>query len=142
MNASDRRRRGAPQRTAKIGFVSLGCPTALVGSERILTTLRAGGYEISSRYEHAERVVVNASRFIDAAIKASLETIGEALEHNGRVIITGCLGARPERILERHPHMLRVTGPHNDTEVLEAIHEHLPPRHDPFLDLLPPRASG
>ena len=139
MNPPDRQRAPARRRTPKIGFVSLGCPKALVDSERILTTLRAEGYAISPSYERAELVVVNTCGFIDAAIDESLEAIGEALERNGRVIVTGCLGARPERILERHPHVLKVTGPHDYAAVLEAVHEHLPPQHDPLLDLLPPQ---
>jgi ribosomal protein S12 methylthiotransferase len=125
--------------TPKVGFVSLGCPKALVDSERILTTLRAEGYEVSPTYEQADLVVVNTCGFIDAAIDESLQTIGEALERNGRVIVTGCLGARPERILERHPRVLKVTGPQTYADVVAAVHEHLPPRHDPFLDLVPPQ---
>ena len=139
MSPPDRQRAPVRRRTPKIGFVSLGCPKALVDSERILTTLRAEGYAVSPSYERAELVVVNTCGFIDAAIDESLETIGEALEHNGRVIVTGCLGARPERILERHPHVLKVTGPHDYAGVLEAVHQHLPPQHDPFLDLVPPQ---
>jgi ribosomal protein S12 methylthiotransferase len=119
--------------------VSLGCPKALVDSERILTQLRAEGYEVAPSYEAADVVVVNTCGFIDAAIDESLEAIGEALEQNGRVIVTGCLGARPERILERHPRVLKVTGPHAYEEVLGAVHEHLPPQHDAFFDLLPPQ---
>jgi ribosomal protein S12 methylthiotransferase len=119
--------------------VSLGCPKALVDSERILTQLRAEGYELAPSYEAADVVVVNTCGFIDAAIDESLEAIGEALEQNGRVIVTGCLGARPERILERHPRVLKVTGPHAYEEVLGAVHEHLPPQHDAFFDLLPPQ---
>jgi ribosomal protein S12 methylthiotransferase len=122
-----------------VGFVSLGCPKALVDSERILTQLRAEGYEVAPTYEAADLVVVNTCGFIDAAVDESLEAIGEALEENGRVIVTGCLGARPERILERHPRVLKVTGPHAYREVLSAVHEQLPPRHDPFLDLMPLR---
>jgi len=130
---------GAPQeRAPRVGFVSLGCPKALVDSERILTQLRAEGYEVAPTYEAADVVVVNTCGFIDAAVDESLDAIGEALEHNGRVIVTGCLGARPERILERHPRVLKVTGPHAYEDVVGAVHEHLPPRHDPFLDLLPP----
>ena len=108
-------------------------------SERILTQLRAEGYEVAPTYEAADVVVVNTCGFIDAAIDESLDAIGEALEQNGRVIVTGCLGATPERILERHPRVLRVTGPQAYEEVVGAVHEHLPPRHDPFLDLLPPQ---
>ena len=122
-----------------MGFVSLGCPKALVDSERILTRLRAEGYEISPSYDAADVVVVNTCGFIDAAVDESLDAIGEALEQNGRVIVTGCLGARPERILERHPRVLKVTGPHAYEDVMAAVHEHLPPRHDPFVDLVPPQ---
>jgi ribosomal protein S12 methylthiotransferase len=134
-----RRRPQAHQRISKVGFVSLGCPKALVDSERILTTLRAEGYEVAPTYEQADLVVVNTCGFIDAAIDESLQTIGEALERNGKVIVTGCLGARPERILERHPRVLKVTGPQTYAEVMSAVHEHLPPQHDPFLDLVPPQ---
>ncbi|MFZ0499693.1 MAG: 30S ribosomal protein S12 methylthiotransferase RimO [Steroidobacteraceae bacterium] len=134
------KRRASPRaRTPKVGFVSLGCPKALVDSERILTTLRAEGYEVAPTYEQADLVVVNTCGFIDAAIDESLQTIGEALERNGKVIVTGCLGARPERILERHPRVLKVTGPQTYAEVMSAVHEHLPPQHDPFLDLVPPQ---
>jgi ribosomal protein S12 methylthiotransferase len=134
------RRRAKPrERIPKVGFVSLGCPKALVDSERILTTLRAEGYEVAPTYEQADLVVVNTCGFIDAAIDESLQTIGEALERNGKVIVTGCLGARPERILERHPSVLKVTGPQTYAEVMSAVHEHLPPQHDPFLDLVPPQ---
>ena len=108
-------------------------------SERILTQLRAEGYEVAPTYQAADVVVVNTCGFIDAAVDESLETIGEALAHNGRVIVTGCLGARPERILERHPQVLKVTGPHAYEEVVGAVHQHLPPRHDPLFDLLPPQ---
>jgi ribosomal protein S12 methylthiotransferase len=101
--------------------------------------LRAEGYEVAPTYEAADVVVVNTCGFIDAAVDESLESIGEALERNGRVIVTGCLGARPERILERHPRVLKVTGPHAYEDVVGAVHEHLPPRHEPFLDLLPPQ---
>ncbi len=119
--------------------MSLGCPKALVDSERILTGLRAEGYDLSPTYRDADVVVVNTCGFIDAAIDESLDAIGEALAENGRVIVTGCLGARPERILERHPQVLKITGPHAYEDVMGAVHEHLPPRHDPFLDLLPPQ---
>jgi ribosomal protein S12 methylthiotransferase len=134
-----RPRARAGARAPRVGFVSLGCPKALVDSERILTQLRSEGYEVAPTYEAADVVVVNTCGFIDAAVDESLETIGEALEQNGRVIVTGCLGARPQRILERHPRVLKVTGPHAYEEVVGAVHEHLPPRHDPFLDLLPPQ---
>ena len=127
------------KRAPKVGFVSLGCPKALVDSERILTHLRAEGYEISPTYDAADVVVVNTCGFIDAAVDESLDAIGEAIEQNGRVIVTGCLGAKPERILERHPRVLKVTGPHAYEDVLNAVHDHLPPQHDPFFDLLPPQ---
>src|SRR5580704_17483474 len=126
-------------RIPKVGFVSLGCPKALVDSERILTQLRAEGYEVAATYQAADVVVVNTCGFIDAAVDESLEAIGEALEHNGRVIVTGCLGAKPQRILERHPRVLKVTGPHAYEDVVGAVHEHLPPQHEPFFDLLPPQ---
>ena len=132
-------RAGARRRPPKVGFVSLGCPKALVDSERILTQLRAEGYEVAPTYEAADVVVVNTCGFIDAAVDESLDAIGEALSRHGRVIVTGCLGARPERILERHPRVLKVTGPHAYEDVVGAVHEHLPPRHDPFLDLVPPQ---
>jgi ribosomal protein S12 methylthiotransferase len=131
--------RKAAKSTPKVGFVSLGCPKALVDSERILTHLRSEGYEVSPTYDAADVVVVNTCGFIDAAVDESLDAIGEALEQNGRVIVTGCLGAKPERILERHPRVLKVTGPHAYEDVLNAVHEHLPPQHDPFLDLVPPQ---
>jgi ribosomal protein S12 methylthiotransferase len=134
-----RPRARAGARAPRVGFVSLGCPKALVDSERILTQLRSEGYEVAPTYEAADVVVVNTCGFIDAAVDESLEAIGEALAQNGRVIVTGCLGARPQRILERHPRVLKVTGPHAYEEVVGAVHEHLPPRHDPFLDLLPPQ---
>ena len=126
-------------RAPKVGFVSLGCPKALVDSERILTRLRAEGYEISATYDAADVVVVNTCGFIDAAVDESLDAIGEALEKNGRVIVTGCLGARPERILARHPRVLKVTGAHAYEDVMDAVHEHVPPRHDPFTHLVPPQ---
>ena len=130
-------RRG--KRAPRVGFVSLGCPKALVDSERILTQLRSEGYEVSPTYESADLVLVNTCGFIDAAVDESLDAIGEALEHNGRVIVTGCLGAKPERILARHPQVLKVTGPQRYEEVVSAVHAHLPPAHDPFLDLVPPQ---
>jgi ribosomal protein S12 methylthiotransferase len=110
-----------------------------VDSERILTQLRAEGYQVAPTYQAADLVVVNTCGFIDAAVDESLDSIGEALEQNGRVIVTGCLGARPERILERHPRVLKVTGPQAYEQVVSAVHEHLPPPHDPFMDLLPPQ---
>jgi ribosomal protein S12 methylthiotransferase len=126
-------------RVPRVGFVSLGCPKALVDSERILTRLRAEGYDISPTYDAADIVVVNTCGFIDAAVDESLDAIGEALEQNGRVIVTGCLGARPERILARHPRVLKITGAHAYEDVMDAVHEHLPPRHDPFVNLVPPQ---
>jgi ribosomal protein S12 methylthiotransferase len=139
-SASKARAARAPaSRAPRVGFVSLGCPKALVDSERILTRLRSEGYEVSPSYESADLVVVNTCGFIDAAVDESLDAIGEALEHNGRVIVTGCLGANPRRILERHPRVLEVTGPAAYEQVVGAVHAHLPPRHDPFLDLLPPQ---
>jgi ribosomal protein S12 methylthiotransferase len=128
-----------PAPAPRVGFVSLGCPKALVDSERILTQLRIRGYEISPSYESSDLVVVNTCGFIDSAIDESLETIGEALAANGRVVVTGCLGANPQRILEKHPRVLAVTGPHATEQVLEAVHTHLPRPHDPFTDLVPPQ---
>ena len=127
------------RRQPKVGFVSLGCPKALVDSERILTQLRAEGYEVAPSYDSADVVVVNTCGFIDSAVDESLDAIGEALEQNGKVIVTGCLGAQPEKILERHPRVLKVTGPQAYEDVMGAVHEHLPPKHDPFLDLVPPQ---
>jgi len=121
-----------------VGFVSLGCPKNLVDSERILTQLRSEGYEISPDYAGADLVIINTCGFIDDAVEESLETIGEALEENGRVIVTGCLGVREDEIRETHPAVLAVTGPHAYEEVMEHVHEHLPAPHDPFLSLLPP----
>ncbi|HXR52302.1 MAG TPA: 30S ribosomal protein S12 methylthiotransferase RimO [Steroidobacteraceae bacterium] len=121
----------------RVGFVSLGCPKALVDSERILTQLRIRGYEISPSYEASDLVVVNTCGFIDSAIDESLQAIGEALEANGKVIVTGCLGANPARILEKHPKVLAVTGAHATEQVLEAVHKHLPRPHEPFSDLVP-----
>jgi ribosomal protein S12 methylthiotransferase len=123
----------------RVGFVSLGCPKALVDSERILTQLRIRGYEISPSYEASDLVVVNTCGFIDSAIDESLEAIGEAIDANGKVIVTGCLGANPQRILDAHPKVLAVTGPHATEQVLEAVHKHLPRPHDPFSDLVPPQ---
>jgi len=127
------------RKNPKVGFVSLGCPKALVDSERILTQLRAEGYAVAPDYDSADVVVVNTCGFIDSAVDESLDAIGEALEQNGRVIVTGCLGANPQRILERHPRVLKVTGPQAYEDVLAAVHEHLPPKHDPFMDLVPPQ---
>lgn len=121
----------------KVGFVSLGCPKALVDSERILTRLRAEGYEVAASYAAADLVIVNTCGFIDSAIDESLHAIGEALAENGKVIVTGCLGAQPQKILDRHPQVLKITGPQRYEEVVASVHEHLPPLHEPFLDLLP-----
>ncbi len=121
----------------KIGFVSLGCPKALVDSERIITRLRAEGYGIGAGYDEADLVVVNTCGFIDDAVDESLDAIGEALAENGRVIVTGCLGARGDIIRETHPDVLAVTGPHALDEVMGAIHRHLPAVHDPMTSLIP-----
>jgi ribosomal protein S12 methylthiotransferase len=124
----------------RIGMVSLGCPKALVDSERILTRLRAEGYAISPDYAGAEAVIVNTCGFLDSAKAESLEAIGEALRENGRVIVTGCLGAEPDFITGAHPKVLAVTGPHQYEQVLDAVHDAVPPAPDPFVDLMP--ASG
>ena len=121
----------------KVGFVSLGCPKALVDSERILTQLRVEGYEIVPSYDAADVVVVNTCGFIDSAVAESLDAIGEALAENGKVIVTGCLGKRPEQIREAHPGVLSISGPQDYGSVMNAVHAALPPRHDPFVDLLP-----
>jgi len=125
------------RKSPKVGFVSLGCPKALVDSERILTRLRAEGYEVVPTYREADLVVVNTCGFIDAAVDESLQAIGEALAENGKVIVTGCLGAQPQKILDRHPQVLKITGPQRYEEVVASVHEHLPPKHEPFFDLLP-----
>ncbi|MGM0422265.1 MAG: 30S ribosomal protein S12 methylthiotransferase RimO [Pseudomonadota bacterium] len=125
-------------RTPKIGFASLGCPKALVDSERIITQLRAEGYELSHDYQGADLVIVNTCGFIDSAREESLETIGEALVENGKVIVTGCLGAQPEAIREKYPNVLSISGPQQYETVINAVHEALPPQHDPYVDLVPP----
>ncbi len=122
-----------------MGFVSLGCPKALVDSESILTQLRAEGYDIAPSYEGSDLVVVNTCGFIDAAVEESLEAIGEALAANGKVIVTGCLGAKGDVVRQAHPKVLAVTGPHATPEVMAAVHAHLPRPHDPFTDLVPPQ---
>jgi ribosomal protein S12 methylthiotransferase len=122
-----------------VGFVSLGCPKALVDSEAILTQLRAEGYDIAPTYEGSDLVVVNTCGFIDAAVQESLDAIGEALGANGRVIVTGCLGAKGDVVRKTHPKVLAVTGPHAKDEVMSAVHAHLPKPHDPFVDLVPPQ---
>nr|WP_270049281.1 30S ribosomal protein S12 methylthiotransferase RimO [Ignatzschineria rhizosphaerae] len=121
----------------KIGFVSLGCPKALVDSEYILTQLRTEGYEIVPQYDEADLVVVNTCGFIDSAVQESLDAIGEALDENGKVIVTGCLGANADKILSHYPNVLSITGPHAFQEVMASVHQHLPKPHDPFLDLVP-----
>jgi ribosomal protein S12 methylthiotransferase len=122
----------------KVGFVSLGCPKALVDSERIITKLRAEGYMIARDYEGADVVVVNTCGFLDSAKKESLDAIGEAMNANGRVIVTGCFGVEENRIRDAHPGVLAVTGPHQYEQVVEAVHDAVPPLHDPFVDLVPP----
>jgi ribosomal protein S12 methylthiotransferase len=123
----------------RVGFVSLGCPKALSDSEGILTQLRAEGYEIAPTYEGSDLVVVNTCGFIDAAVQESLDAIGEALHANGKVIVTGCLGAKGDVVREAHPKVLAVTGPHATAEVMSAVHRHLPKPHDPYVDLVPPQ---
>ena len=121
----------------KVGFVSLGCPKALVDSERILTQLKVEGYDIVPTYDDADVVVVNTCGFIDSAVAESLDAIGEAMAENGKVIVTGCLGKRPEEIRAAHPGVLSISGPQDYSSVMSAVHEVLPPRHDPFVDLVP-----
>lgn len=123
----------------KVGFVSLGCPKATVDSEHILTRLRAEGYEISPEYGGADLVVINTCGFVDDAVEESLDAIGEAMAENGRVVVTGCLGAKADMIREAYPDVLAVTGPHATDEVMGAIHAHVPKPHDPFIDLVPPQ---
>src|SRR5882724_192402 len=123
---------------ARISYVSLGCPKALVDSERILTTLRAEGYELSREHAGADLVIVNTCGFLDSAQAESLEAIGSALAENGKVVVTGCMGAEPEKITSRFPNVLAVTGPQQYESVVEAVHRAAPPQHDPFLDLVPP----
>ncbi len=146
-SAASQTRRGARKvgraTVPSVGFVSLGCPKALVDSEHILTQLRAEGYEIAPSYRDADLVVVNTCGFIDAAVAESLDAIGEAIAENGKVIVTGCLGARNapdgENLIESvHPKVLAVTGPHATVEVMGHVHRHLPKPHDPFTDLVPP----
>jgi len=127
------------KRVPRVGFVSLGCPKAASDAEQILTRLRAEGYEISGSYDGADLVVVNTCGFIDAAVEESLDAIGEALNENGKVIVTGCLGAKGSIVQDTHPSVLAVTGPHALQEVMDAVHAHLPPQHDPFVDLVPPQ---
>src|SRR5246127_497916 len=126
------------QAAPKVSFVSLGCPKALVDSERIITRLRAEGYELSRRHEGADLVIVNTCGFLDSAQAESLDAIGEALAENGKVIVTGCMGAEPEKITAKYPNVLAITGPQQYESVLDAVHRAAPPQHDPFLDLVPP----
>ncbi|MCZ6723405.1 MAG: 30S ribosomal protein S12 methylthiotransferase RimO [Gammaproteobacteria bacterium] len=121
----------------KIGFVSLGCPKATVDSERLITQLRAEGYDLVPGYDEADMVIINTCGFIDSAVEESLETIAEALRENGKVVVTGCLGARAGLIREKFPDLLAVTGPQAKNEVMQAVHRHLPAPHDPFFDLVP-----
>ena len=134
------RRAAAKAKSAapKVGFVSLGCPKALVDSERIITRLRAEGYELVREYKGADVVVVNTCGFLNSAKQESLDTIGEAIAENGRVIVTGCFGVEEARIREAHPAVLAITGPHQYEAVMAAVHEAVPPAHDPFVDLVPP----
>ena len=122
----------------RVGFVSLGCPKALVDAENILTRLRAEGYDIAPSYDGADLVVVNTCGFIDAAVEESLDAIGEAVAQNGKVIVTGCLGAKGNVVRDAHPAVLAVTGPHATEQVMDVVHAHLPRPHDPFGDLVPP----
>ena len=132
-------KRAAPRSGPRIGFVSLGCPKALVDSERIITKLRAEGYELSASYEGADAVVVNTCGFLNSAKEESLAAIGDALAENGKVIVTGCLGVESDRILAAHPGVLAITGPQQYEAVVEHVHKAVPRPHDPFLDLLPPQ---
>lgn len=126
-------------RTPKVGFVSLGCPKAGSDAERILTQLRAEGYEISGSYEQSDLVVVNTCGFIDSAVQESLDAIGEAVHKNGKVIVTGCLGAKQDVVQNAHPSVLAITGPHALEDVMTHVHTHLPKPHDPYTDLVPPQ---
>ena len=144
-NTSPKTRRAAAAPRAKksklppkVGFVSLGCPKALVDSERIITKLRSEGYEIARDYSGADVVVVNTCGFLDSAKQESLDAIGEAMNANGRVIVTGCFGVEEDRIRQAHPGVLAVTGPHQYEQVVEAVHDAVPPLHDPYVDLVPP----
>src|SRR3982751_2648635 len=121
----------------KIGMVSLGCPKALVDSERIMTRLRSEGYDFSKTHEGADVVIVNTCGFLDSAKEESLAAIGNAMQANGKVIVTGCMGAEPDSITKVHPKVLAVTGPHQYEEVVGAVHKAIPPQHDPFVDLVP-----
>src|SRR6201993_4835674 len=126
-------------RPARISFVSLGCPKALVDSERIITRLRAEGYELAREHSDADLAIVNTCGFLDSAQAASLSAIGAAMAENGKVIVTGCMGAEPEKITAQHPGVFAITGPQQDENVLEAIHRAIPPAHDPHVELIPPQ---
>ncbi len=128
----------APKASPKVGMISLGCPKALVDSERILTKLRSEGYEMSGKYDDADVVIVNTCGFLDSAKEESLNAIGTAMKENGRVIVTGCMGKNPEEITSRFPNVLAVTGAHQYEQVVSAVHDAVPPKHDPFMDLVPP----
>src|SRR5437879_540691 len=123
----------------KVSFVSLGCPKALVDSERIITRLRAEGYELARKHDGADIVIVNTCGFLDSAKQESLSAIGEAMAENGKVIVTGCMGAEPEQIEQAYPGVLSITGPQQYESVLDAVHRALPPAHNPHLDLVPPQ---
>jgi ribosomal protein S12 methylthiotransferase len=126
-----------PNEPHKIGFISLGCPKATVDSEQVITQLRAEGYDIVPQYDEADMVIINTCGFIDSAVEESLDTIGEAMRENGKVIVTGCLGAKSDLVRDKFPDLLAVTGPHAKNEVMQAVHKHLPAAHDPFFDLVP-----
>src|SRR5713101_7044545 len=128
-----------PEPARKISFVSLGCPKALVDSERIITRLRAEGYELARKHDGADLVIVNTCGFLDSAKQESLGAIGEAMAENGKVIVTGCMGAEPEQIEATYPGVLSITGPQQYESVLDAVHRALPPVHNPHLDLVPPQ---
>ena len=128
----------AQSRAPRVSFVSLGCPKALVDSERIITRLRAEGYELTRQHAGADLAIVNTCGFLDSAQEESLAAIGSALAENGKVIVTGCMGAEPEKITARYPDVLAVTGPQQYESVVDAVHRVVPPQHDPFLDLVPP----
>ncbi len=127
------------EKPPRVGFVSLGCPKALVDSERILTQLKTEGYEISASYDNADVVVINTCGFIDSAVEESLDVIGEAIHENGKVIVTGCLGVDSDKVLKAYPDVLAVSGPHAYEEVMSAVRKQVKPAHDPFLDLVPPQ---
>jgi ribosomal protein S12 methylthiotransferase len=131
--------KAAPQAAPIVSFVSLGCPKALVDSERIITRLRAEGYALTREHKGADMVIVNTCGFLDSAQAESLEAIGDALAENGKVIVTGCMGAEPEKITAKYPNVLAITGPQQYESVLDAVHRAAPPQHDPFLDLVPPQ---